>query len=96
MNDYNDRLGHDRAIGWEYVVKNRICRSLVRHWEIFVCGILVFLFLLLHITSLRHKGLTTDESFHYQYGYRVLHGAIQRGGALDSSNAVLECACYHQ
>ena len=50
-----------------------------------MCGILAVLFLLLHITSLRHKGLTTDEPLHYQYGYRVLHGTLRRGGALDSS-----------
>jgi hypothetical protein len=50
-----------------------------------VCGILISLLLLLHITSLRHKGLTTDEPLHYQYGDRVLHSSPRRSGALDSS-----------
>jgi hypothetical protein len=50
-----------------------------------VYGILISLLLLLHITSLRHKGLTTDEPLHYQYGDRVLHQSPRRAGALDSS-----------
>jgi len=41
--------------------------------------------LLMHITSLYHMGVTTDEPLHYQYGYRVLHGAPGRAGVLDSS-----------
>ena len=50
-----------------------------------MCGMLASLLLLLHITSLRHKGLTTDELLHYQYGDRVLHKSPRRAGALDSS-----------
>ena len=50
-----------------------------------MCGMLASLLLLLHITSLRHKGLTTDEPLHYQYGDRVLHKSPRRAGALDSS-----------
>ena len=36
-------------------------------------------------TSLHHKGLTTDEPLHYQYGYRVLNGSPERTGAINSS-----------
>ena len=46
---------------------------------------LLLVLLLIQITSLRHKGLTTDELLHYHYGYRVLHGAPRRTGVLDSS-----------
>ena len=53
-------------------------------WLIF-CGTLLTVLLLLETTSLRHKGLTTDEPLHYQYGYRVLNGASWRTGAINSS-----------
>ena len=66
-------------------MNNRICQWVVSNWDIPVCGILLSLLLLLHITSLRHKGLTTDELLHYQYGDRVLHSSLRRTGALDSS-----------
>jgi Dolichyl-phosphate-mannose-protein mannosyltransferase len=66
-------------------MNNRIRQWVVRSWEIPVCGILLSLLFLLHITSLRHKGLTTDEPVHYEYGERVLHGAPQRTRAIDSS-----------
>jgi hypothetical protein len=46
---------------------------------------LLAVFPLLSITSLRHKGLTTDEPLHYQYGYRVLYGAPERTSVLHSS-----------
>jgi hypothetical protein len=46
---------------------------------------LLLVLVLIETTSLRHKGLTTDELLHYHYGYRVLHGAPRRGGVLDSS-----------
>jgi Dolichyl-phosphate-mannose-protein mannosyltransferase len=66
-------------------MNNSIRQWVVRSWEIPVCGILLSLLLLLHITSLRHKGLTTDELLHYQYGDRVLHSSPRRTGATDSS-----------
>jgi hypothetical protein len=66
-------------------MNNRIRQWVVRSWEIPVCGILLSLLFLLHITSLRHKGLTTDEPVHYQYGDRVLHSSPRRSGVLDSS-----------
>ena len=47
-----------------------------------VCGALLAVLLLIQTTSLRHKGLTTDEPLHYQYGYRVLNGAPRREGVL--------------
>ena len=50
-----------------------------------VCGTLLTVLLLIHTTSLRHKGLTTDEPLHYQYGYRALNGSPGRTGALNSS-----------
>ena len=61
---------------WQWVASSR--------WLIF-CGTLLAVFLLLSITSLRHKGLTTDEPLHYQYGYRVLNGAPDRTSVLHSS-----------
>ena len=64
---------------------NRIYQWVVTNWDIPVCGVLLSLLLLLHITSLRHKGLTTDELLHYQYGDRVLHSSPRRTGATDSS-----------
>jgi Dolichyl-phosphate-mannose-protein mannosyltransferase len=56
----------------------------MRAW-LFVCGALLTLLLLIQMTSLRHKGLTTDEPLHYQYGYRVLHVTPRRTGPLDAS-----------
>ncbi len=50
-----------------------------------VCGALLAVLLLIQVTSLRHKGLTTDEPLHYQYGYRVLNGAPERTSALNAS-----------
>jgi Dolichyl-phosphate-mannose-protein mannosyltransferase len=58
--------------------------SAIRVWLV-VCGTLLALLLIIQTTSLRHKGLTTDESLHYHYGYRVLHDTPRRGGVLDSS-----------
>src|ERR1051325_5058505 len=51
-----------------------------------VNGGLLTVLLGIHIAGLRHKGLTTDEPVHYEYGYRVLHSTSQRThGALDAS-----------
>src|SRR5213078_2551722 len=50
-----------------------------------LCGAKLSVLLLIHITSLHHKGLTTDEPLHYVYGYRVLNGAPERTSALNSS-----------
>jgi len=50
-----------------------------------VCGALLAVLLLVQVTSLRHKGFTTDEPLHYQYGYRVLNGAPERTSALNAS-----------
>ena len=66
-------------------MNNRIYQWVVSNWDIPVCGVLLSLLLLLHITSLRHKGLTTDELLHYQYGDRVLHSSPRRSGVTDSS-----------
>ena len=54
--------------------------SRVRQWIampgwLTVCGALLAVLLLIQMTSLHHKGLTTDEPLHYEYGYRVLNGA---------------------
>jgi hypothetical protein len=49
------------------------------------CGALFAVLLLIQMTSLHHKGLTTDEPFHYDYGYRTLNGAPERTSALNSS-----------
>jgi hypothetical protein len=56
----------------------------MRGWLI-VCGTLLTVFVLINVTSLRHKGLTTDELLHYEYGFRVLNGAPERTSALNSS-----------
>ena len=64
--------------------------SLGRQWIattgwLAVCGALLAVLLLTETTSLHHKGLTTDEPLHYEYGYRVLNGAPERTSALNSS-----------
>ena len=41
--------------------------------------------LVIHLTALRHKGITTDELAHYEYGEHVLHGAPQKTRAIDGS-----------
>src|SRR5437762_2741872 len=56
-------------------------KSRVRQWIampgwLTVCGALLAVLLLMQITSLHHKGLTTDEPLHYEYGYRVFHGTL--------------------
>src|SRR5437899_5879741 len=50
-----------------------------------LCGALLAVLLLMQITSLHHKGVTTDEPLHYEYGYRVLNGTPERTSALNSS-----------
>ena len=64
--------------------------SRIRQWIampgwLAVCGALLVVLPLLQMTSLHHKGLTTDEPLHYEYGYRVLNGAPERTSALNSS-----------
>jgi hypothetical protein len=64
--------------------------SRVRQWIampgwLTLCGALLTVLLLIQITSLHHKGLTTDEPLHYQYGYRVLEGTPRRTSALNAS-----------
>jgi len=66
-------------------MNNSMRQWIVNRWEFLVCGMLVSLFVVLHITSLSHRGLTTDELLHYKYGDRILHGSPRRTGALDSS-----------
>ncbi len=50
-----------------------------------VCGALLAVLLLIQMTSLHHKGFTSDEPLHYEYGYRVLNGTPERTSALNSS-----------
>jgi len=57
----------------------------IREWLI-VCGTLLTVLVLINVASLRHKGLTTDEPLHYQYGYRVLTGAPDRTSVINSSS----------
>jgi hypothetical protein len=66
-------------------MSNRLWQWMMMRWRLIVVGALLAVLLLIHITSLRHKELTTDEPLHYQYGYRVLHGMPRRTGAIDSS-----------
>jgi hypothetical protein len=66
-------------------MSNRVWQvSATQCWLIASGALLAFL-LLVETTSLRHKGLTTDEPLHYQYGYRVLRGTPQRTSALNAS-----------
>src|SRR5690242_12972257 len=66
-------------------MSDRFWHWIAMHWWLFVCGALMTLLVLIHISSLRHKGLTTDEALHYQYGDRVLHGTAKRTGVIDGS-----------
>jgi hypothetical protein len=66
-------------------MSNRLWQWIAMRGWLIVCGTLLAGFTLMDVTSLRHKGLTTDEVLHYQYGYRVLHGTPQRTSALNAS-----------
>src|SRR5690242_13714969 len=66
-------------------IKSQLSPSIATRWWFVACLTLLGAMLLMHITSLYHMGVTTDEPLHYQYGYRVLHGAPGRAGVLDSS-----------
>ena len=44
-----------------YLMSDRFWQWIARRWWFFVCGALLTVLVLIHITSLRHKGLTTDE-----------------------------------
>jgi dolichyl-phosphate-mannose-protein mannosyltransferase len=67
------------------VICNGVYQCVITRWAILVGGLLFTVLLVLHIASLRHKELTTDEPVHYKYGYRVLHGSPRRTGEIDSS-----------
>jgi len=66
-------------------MSSRVWRSFAPPGWLIVCGVVLAVLPLIQMTSLRHKGLTTDEPLHYQYGYRVLNGSPQRTGAINSS-----------
>ncbi len=66
-------------------MRSRVWRSFAPPGWLIVCGVLLAVLPLIQMTSLRHKGLTTDEPLHYQYGYRVLNGTPRRTGAIDAS-----------
>jgi hypothetical protein len=66
-------------------ISSRVWHASATRWWLIVCGTLLALLLVTEATSLRHKGLTTDEPLHYQYGYRVLCGTPQRTSALNAS-----------
>ncbi len=66
-------------------MSSRVWRSFAPPGWLIVCSVLLAVLPLIQMTSLRHKGLTTDEPLHYQYGYRVLNGSPQRTGAINSS-----------
>jgi hypothetical protein len=63
----------------------RALQSIVTPGWVIICGSLLAVLLFLETTSLHHKGVTTDEPLHYQYGYRILNGTPRRTGAIDSS-----------
>jgi hypothetical protein len=66
-------------------MSNRVLQWIAMPGWLTVCGALLAVLLLIQMTSLHHKGLTTDEPLHYEYGYRVLNGAPERTSALNSS-----------
>lgn len=66
-------------------MSNRFWRWIAKRGGLIVAGAVLAVLLLISITSLRHKELTTDERLHYRYGDRVLHGIPQRKGVIDSS-----------
>src|SRR5258707_10304224 len=66
-------------------MSSRVWRSFAPPGWLIVCSVLLAVLPLIQVTSLRHKGLTTDEPLHYEYGYRVLNGAPERTSALNSS-----------
>jgi hypothetical protein len=66
-------------------MSSRAWQSITRPGWLIACGTLLAVLVLIQTTSLRHKGLITDEPLHYQYGYRVLNGSPERTGAINSS-----------
>ena len=66
-------------------MNSRVCQPATTTGWLIACGALLAVLLLIETTSLFHKGLTTDEPLHYQYGYRVLYGAPERTSAVNSS-----------
>jgi Dolichyl-phosphate-mannose-protein mannosyltransferase len=66
-------------------MSNRVWQWMAMRGWLIVCGTLLTVLVLINVTSLRHKGLTTDEPLHYEHGYRVLNGAPERTSALNSS-----------
>jgi hypothetical protein len=66
-------------------MSSRVWRSFAPPGWLIVCSVLLAVLPLIQMTSLRHKGLTTDEPTHYQYGDRVLHGTPRRTSAFNSS-----------
>jgi hypothetical protein len=66
-------------------MSSRARQSITRTCWLIACGTLLAVLVLIQTTSLCHKGLTTDEPLHYQYGYRVLNGSPERTGAINSS-----------
>jgi hypothetical protein len=78
-------FGMSSIVLQDYPMSNRLWQSMAMRGWLTVCATLLTVLLLTHITSLRHKGLTTDEPLHYQYGYRVLDGTPRRTSALNAS-----------
>jgi Dolichyl-phosphate-mannose-protein mannosyltransferase len=74
-------------------MSNRASQWVALRWRLIIAGVLLSVLPVIHITSLRHKGPTTDEPVHYQYGDRALHGDLQRTGVIDSS--VMPFSCVH-
>ena len=67
-------------------MSDRLWQRIALRWRPVVSGALLTVLLLIHVISLRHQELTTDEPLHYGYGDLVLHGTPQRTrGALDAS-----------
>jgi Dolichyl-phosphate-mannose-protein mannosyltransferase len=66
-------------------MSSRVWRSFAPPGWLIVCSVLLAVLPLIQMKSLRHKGLTTDEPLHYQYGYRTLNGSPQRTGAINAS-----------
>ena len=51
----------------DYQMSNRLWQWVAMRGWLIACGALLTVWVLINVTSLHHKGLTTDEPLHYQY-----------------------------
>jgi hypothetical protein len=75
-------------------MSNRLRQWITLRCRFIVVGTLLTMLVLIHITSLRQKEVTTDELLHHRYGDRVLDSAPPGRTAVTDSmyDAILRCA----